>query len=152
MVVPEGIEPNRQPPIILRQGIYSPPIGTGTILKHTTEAATVQPNVIGPLRGCSVFWEQCVSIWHHKLWSTIWQGCTLPRSLTGPVTAWTFMYPVRPFKAFYSGPTVLVTYVHLLLCSSDRCANKAWSSCPETSFQLGLTLLVSAAESALRSS
>ena len=26
-----------------------------TILKHTTESATVQPNVIGPLRGCSVF-------------------------------------------------------------------------------------------------
>lgn len=46
MVEPEGIEPNRQPPCILRQGIYSPPQGTGST-KDSTLAARLFERVRG---------------------------------------------------------------------------------------------------------
>ena len=36
---PEGIEPNRQPPNILRQRIYSPPLGTGSKICNTLRYA-----------------------------------------------------------------------------------------------------------------
>lgn len=39
LVDPEGIEPNRQPPNILRQQIYSLPLGTGSKICNTLRYA-----------------------------------------------------------------------------------------------------------------
>jgi hypothetical protein len=55
LVRTEGIEPNRQPPSILRQEIYSLPLGTARILKHTRTALGDQPSGIEP--------SECASIW-----------------------------------------------------------------------------------------
>ncbi len=56
MVETVGLEPTMPEAADLQSaGVTNFPTSPFTILKHTTESATVQPNVIGPLRGCSVF-------------------------------------------------------------------------------------------------